>query len=93
MPADPLAAATQKIRELVSRKVRPLGWLEAAFLVSEGMPDDDAKEAFKQLLQQRFLVRPDADLAQMLAARLGVEVQWSHMPLVPGAEWQEGRGQ
>lgn len=89
---DSLATATTAIRALVDRKTRPLSWLEATFQVSEGMSEDEAKEALIQLLHQRFLDRPSADLAQMLAARLGAEVQWSHIKL-NGDEWKEGRGE
>lgn len=90
---DPLTTAQDTIRELTTRKVRPLSSLEAVFQVTEAMSEADATEALQRLLAQRYLACDDADLAQMLAAKLGVPVQWSHMPLVPGGEWVEGRGE
>lgn len=90
---DPLAAATAAIHELVTRRSRPLSALEAAFRVTEAMSEADARAVLYRLIAQRYLFQTDADVAQLLARRLGVEVQWSHMPLVPSAEWQEGRGQ
>lgn len=92
MRQDPLTTAQESIRELTTRKVRPLSSLEAVFQVTEGMSADDATEALQRLLAQRYLCQLDSDIAQMLATRLGVEVAWSHMPLVPGGEWMEGKG-
>lgn len=93
---DPLATATNAIRDKVSSKNNPLSWLEAAFVVTERMSESDAKEALGQLIRRQFLSVHDADLAQMLAARLGVQLQWSHKPLAEfisgDGEWIEGRG-
>lgn len=90
---DPLTAATEAIHALCNRKARPLSWLEACFEVTEAMDTETATEALQQLIARRYLDRESADIAQMLATRLGIPVQWSHMPLIPGAEWKEGRGQ
>jgi hypothetical protein len=91
MHPDPVATATDAIRELVHRKVRPLTWLEATFVVTESMTPEAATQALKQLLGQHYLALPDADLAQMLAHKLGVEVQWSHTRF-NGDGWHEARG-
>lgn len=92
MTTDPLAAATAAIAALVSRKTNPLSTLEAAFAVTEAMSEADARATLQQLIAQRYLCQLDGDIAQLLATRLGVQVQWSHMPLIPSAEWREGRG-
>lgn len=93
MPTDPLTATTEQIHELMTRRFRPLPALAAIFEVTEAMDTGTATTVFTQLVARRYLDRELADLAQMLATKLGVEVQWSHMQLTPGAEWQEGRGQ
>lgn len=93
MQSDLLAQATSRIHELVNRKVRPLTELEATFGVSESMSEEDAIVLLQQLLRQRFLCRSEADLAQFLATKLSIEIEWSHMELVPSGEWLEGRGQ
>lgn len=90
---DPYTAAIATIHELVTRKVRPLSTLEAVFHVTEAMSETDARATLQRLMTQRYLCQLDGDIAQMLATRLGIQVQWSHMPLTPGAEWREGRGQ
>jgi hypothetical protein len=91
MRPDPLATATDAIRELVNRKVRPLSWLEATFAVVEAMTTEKATATLAQLIQRRYLAIYDADLAQMLAQKLGVEVQWRHARF-NGDGWNEGRG-
>lgn len=93
MRQDSLASAIRQIRDLSTRQVDPLHPVEAAFQVSESLSESSAKNLLQLLIEQRFLDCTEADLAQVLAARLNAKVQWSHMPLVPGAEWQEGRGQ
>lgn len=94
MPSDPLATATDRITGLIIRKKNPLSTLEAVCTVTEAMSDEDAKTILARLIGQRYLCQLDGDIAQMLAARLGVEVQWSHARLVMGSgEWREGRGQ
>lgn len=80
MPTGPYAAATTAIYALVTRKVRPLSSLEAAFHVAEAMSKTDAQAVLDRLIAQRYLCQTDADVAQLLAQRLGVEVQWLHMP-------------
>lgn len=90
--SNPLATAQANIRELVMRESHPMSSLEAVFQVTEGMSEADARDAFQRLLAQRYLCQLDGDIAQMLAAKLGVAVQWSHLPLVPDGEWVEGRG-
>jgi len=93
MITDPLAAATAAIAALVSRKVRPLSTLEAAYHVTEAMSEDDARSVLQRLMGQRYLCQLDGDIAQMLATRLGVQVQWTHARLTLGElEWKEGRG-
>lgn len=91
-----LATITDKISQLVSRKAAPLSSLEACFIVCEGISEADAKAVLAKLMSNRYLSQLDGDIAQMLAARLGIAVQWSHMPLndfVWGSgEWVEGRG-
>lgn len=91
MTTDPLAAATAQISEMVTRKTNPLSSLEATFFVTESMSDQDAQTILQRLLAQRFLCQLDADIAQLLAQRLGVEVKWSHTRF--DGEWKEGRGQ
>lgn len=93
MQLDALDAATNAIRELANRRIRPLSWLEATFAVVEAMSEAEAKTVLQQLMTQRFLAVYDADLAQMLAQRLGVPVQWSHAMLSGDGEWIEGRGE
>lgn len=92
MTTDPLSVATDKISN-TSRRQNPL---VATFLVVEAMDEATAKEVFTQLMHRQFLDCASADLAQMLAAKLGVAVQWTHKPLgdfVSGdGEWAEGRG-
>ena len=78
---DPLTTATDAIRKLARRKQNPVSWLEAAFIVSERMSTDDATQVLTQLIQRQFLCTHDGDLAQMLAAKLGVELRWSHTNL------------
>lgn len=90
--ADPLATATESIRTLVSRRINPMPLLQATFMVVEVMSTEDAKQVLAQLLRQRYLAQTDADMAQMLAARLGVGVQWSHATFKGDGEWVEGRG-
>lgn len=92
MTPDPYAAAVNTINELVTRKVRPLSTLEAAYHVTEAMSEADARSVLQRLIAQRYLSQVDGDIAQLLATRLGVQVQWSHLPLSPSAEWREGRG-
>lgn len=92
MHPDPLAAATDSIRRLVNRRIRPLSWLEATFLVVDGMTNEVAAVVLDQLMAQRFLAIYDADLAQMLAQKLGRPVQWAHARLNGDGEWIEGRG-
>ena len=93
MTTNPYAAATAAIHELVTRKVRPLTTLEAVFVVTEAMSEEDAKSVLHRLIAQRYLCQLDADLAQFLAQRLGVQVQWSHARLTVGElDWKEGRG-
>lgn len=92
MTTDTYAAAVNTITELVTRKVRPLSTLEAAFHVTEAMSEADARNVLQQLIAQRYLCQLDGDIAQLIAQRLGVQVQWSHLPLSPSAEWKEGRG-
>lgn len=93
MITDPLAAATAAIAALVSRKVRPLSTLEAAFAVTEDMSEADARATLQRLIAQRYLCQLEGDIAQMLATRLGVQVQWTHARLALGElEWEEGRG-
>jgi hypothetical protein len=89
--ADPLTIATAAIRELVNRKARPLSSLEAIFNVSESLSERDAAQILDQLIAQRYLSLWDADLAQMLAQRLGREVKWSHATF-NGYGWNEGSG-
>jgi hypothetical protein len=91
MYPDPLATATDAIRELVHRKLRPLSWLEATFAVAESLTTEKATAVLGQLLQQRYLAVYDADLAQMLAQKLGVEVRWQHTCFNADG-WNEGRG-
>jgi hypothetical protein len=91
MHPDPVATATDAIRELVNRKVRPLSWLEATFAVVEAMTTEKATATLAQLIRCRFLSVYDADLAQMLAQKLGVEVRWSHARFNADG-WNEGRG-
>lgn len=88
---DPLTTATAAVRELVHRKMRPLSWLEATFAVVDAMTTETATATLAQLIQQRYLALYDADMAQMLAQKLGVEVQWSHARF-DGDGWNEGRG-
>lgn len=92
MPTDPLALATDAIRALVSRRLRPLSWLEATYLVTDSLSVEDATQVLARLLQQRYLALYDADMAQMLAVRLGVEIHWSHSTFKGDGEWVEGRG-
>lgn len=93
MPTDPLTTATESIRTLITRKTAPLSSLAAIFQVTEAMSTEDAKAVLTQLIRQRFLSLWDADMAQMLAQRLGVEVKWSHATFKGDGEWIEGRGQ
>lgn len=88
---DLLDTTTDDIRALVNRKHNPLSWLEATFTVAEGLSDEVAGEVLQQLLRQRFLAVYDADMAQMLATRLGTEVKWSHAELNGDGIWKEGR--
>ncbi|MCC6457841.1 MAG: hypothetical protein IT328_22990 [Caldilineaceae bacterium] len=90
MHTDPLATATERIRDLTRKGRSPL---EATFTVSELMSDSDAAMVLDRLIAQRFLARPDADLAQMLATRLGREVRWQHAHFNDSDGWHEGRGQ
>lgn len=92
MPTDPLATATDQIRTLINRKTAPLSPLAAIFQVTEAMSDEDAKSVLQRLMAQRFLSQMDADLAQFLAQRLGIEVKWSHTAINGDGEWIEGRG-
>ena len=93
MTTNPYTAAVNTITELVTRKVRPLSTLEAAFHVTEAMSEADARNVLQQLIAQRYLSQVDGDIAQLLAARLGVQVQWAHAMLTSGGlEWKEGRG-
>jgi len=92
MTTDPYAVAVNTINELITRKVRPLSSLEATFHAIEAMSEVDARATLHRLIERRYLCQLDADIAQFLAQRLGVQVQWSHMPLIPSAEWREGRG-
>ena len=92
MTTDPLAAATDAIRAMIRRKANPRSTLEATFFVTSSMSDQDALRVLQRLIAQRYLCQLEGDIAQLLAQRLGVEVQWSHMPLLPGGGWMEGRG-
>lgn len=89
---DPLTQATDQIRTLINRKTAPLSPLAAIFQVTEAMSTEDATQVLDRLIAQRFLSVWDADMAQMLATRLGVEVHWSHATFVGDGEWMEGRG-
>lgn len=95
MQTTPLDAATDSVRKLANRKIAPLSWLEATFAVVEGMSTEVATQVLDQLLRQRFLAIYDADMAQMLAQKLGREVQWSHarFPITEDRDWEEGRGE
>lgn len=88
---DALLIASEDIRSLVYRKRNPLPWLEAIFTVAEGMTEGFAAQVLEQLLAQRFLAVYDADLAQMLAQKLGRQVTFTHIALT-GDTWREGRG-
>lgn len=92
MQPDPLAIATDSISDLITRKARPLSSLEATFNVVEAMDAATAKQVLGRLLAQRYLCQLKADLAQMLAQKLAVPVQWSHTKFNGGGEWVEGRG-
>ena len=53
----------------------------------------DARATLHKLIAQRYLCQVDGDIAQLLATRLGVAVQWSHARLALGdLEWKDGRG-
>lgn len=90
MPTDPLATATAQIRLLVDKHKK--SWLEATYFVSESLSEEDAKQVLIALIHRQFLSIGDADLAQMIAARLNVPLQWSHARLNGDGEWVEGRG-
>lgn len=93
MTTDPYAVAVNTINELITRKVRPLSSLEATFHAIEAMSEDDARATLHKLIAQRYLCQVDGDIAQLLATRLGVAVQWSHARLALGdLEWKDGRG-
>lgn len=91
-----LAAITDKISRLVSRKTAPLSSLEACFIVCEEMSETDAKAVLAKLMSSRYLSQIEGDIAQMLSARLGIEVTWTHKPLGDfvsnSGEWVKGRG-
>lgn len=89
MHPDALATATERIRDHIRKGRSPL---EATFTVSEQMTDSDAAAVLDRLMAQQFLACPDADLAQMLATRLGRGVRWQHAHFNDSDGWHEGRG-
>jgi hypothetical protein len=49
------------------------------------------------LLKERYLFRPEADLLEVIAVKLNVDLHWSHIDILADAYgeavgWQEGRG-
>ena len=66
--------------------------LVATAHIVQVMTDDQARKVY-DLLMDRPLTIGDADLAQLVAQRLGIELEWWHCDLVPGATWEKGRKQ
>lgn len=87
--ADPLDIVIDRIRALVDER-RPVDWLTATFQVVEIMTERQARIIYDALVGRSLAVH-DADLLQMVAQKLGIELHWRHMDLAPGSQWQEGR--
>jgi len=66
--------------------------LVATAHVVQSMTDAQARKVHAMLVDRPLMVA-DADLAQLVAQRIGVALDWWHLDLVPGAEWQCGRKQ
>lgn len=66
--------------------------LTAGFWVVEALNNEGAAAALRALCHADGLCRADADLAQLLAAKLGQPIRWRHMQL-GGDTWREGRGE
>lgn len=90
-PVSPLDIVTNKIRERVEDKKCPEDWLTATFRVVEIMSERQARLIYDALAGKLLTVH-DADLAQLIAQRLGIAITWRHIDLAPGSQWQEGRG-
>lgn len=87
----PLPAAQHAIATMLARKGNTLSSLEATFATVELMSEADANAALDALIEQRWLDRDNADLAQLLAQKVGRAVGWRHLTL-SNNEWHEGRG-
>jgi hypothetical protein len=88
---DPLTLATDRIHEPANRRINPMDPLIAAFTVTEAMDTETAKQVLQQLLAQKYLAEPDANLAQLLSQKLGIALQWRHVELMGDGGWREGR--
>lgn len=85
-----LSTVTDRIRELVHK--RSMSWLAATFAVTESMTTQDAQAALKELLFRDGLSVHEADMCQMLAQRLGVELEWEHVKFNGDGIPEKGRG-
>jgi len=54
---------------------------------------DDGQRAILHYINLSGADLREADLAQLVAQRLGIELEWWHCDLVPGATWEKGRKQ
>lgn len=89
--SDPLDIVTERIRARVDDKRRPVDWLAATFNVVELMTERQARIVYDALIGKPLAVH-DADLLQMVAQKLGIELHWQHIDLAPFSQWDEGRG-
>lgn len=87
----PLPTAQHAIATMLARKGNTLSSLEATFATVELMSEADANAALDALIEQRWLDRDNADMAQMLSQKVGRAVRWRHLTLSAN-EWHEGRG-
>jgi len=88
---DPLDIVIDRIRQRVDDKRHPEDRLTATFHVVSLMTDRQARLIYDALADKTLTVH-DADLAQLVAQKLNIEIAWRHIDLTVGAEWQEGRG-
>lgn len=87
--ASPLDVVTDRIRERVQK--RGEDWLVATHHVVSIATDRQARLVY-DALAGKLLTIHEADLAQIVAQRLGIAITWRHIDLAPGSQWEEGRG-
>lgn len=85
---DPLTITRKRI--YARRRDHHETMLMATAQVVNLMSERQARIVYDALVGRPLTVS-DADLAQLVAQRLGIEPAWQHCDLVPGATWQPER--